>query len=220
VKVRGHRIELGEIETVLREHEGVRDAVVVVREDEGGSKVLVGYVVKAAGAAAGAKEWRSYLKERLPEYMVPGQFVELAELPLNANGKVDRKALPEVERSEGEEYVAPRTPVEEVLAGIWSEVLGVARVGVYDNFFELGGHSLLATRIIYRMREVFSLSLPVNWIFHSATIAELAEHIESEGAVLGMDVSLMADIAVRLNALSEFEVQEMLANRLDVGSVA
>jgi len=152
----------------------------VVREERAGDKRLVGYVVKAVGAAAGAKEWRSYLKERLPEYMVPGQFVELAELPLNANGKVDRKALPEVERQAdgGEEYVAPRTPVEEVLAGIWSEVLGVERVGVYDNFFELGGHSLLATQVISRIHNAFQIELPVRAIFEFPTIADQSAEVE------------------------------------------
>jgi len=210
VKVRGHRIELGEIETVLREHEGVRDAVVVVREDEGGSKRLVGYVVKAAGAAAGAKEWRSYLKERLPEYMVPGQFVELAELPLNANGKVDRKALPEVERQAvaGEEYVAPRTPVEELVANVWAEVLGVARVGVYDNFFELGGHSLLATRIVSRIREVFDLELPVRTIFESPVVADFAVAIVQAQAEQ-VDGDDLAEMLAGLEHLSADELQAL-----------
>ncbi|HEU4871498.1 MAG TPA: amino acid adenylation domain-containing protein, partial [Pyrinomonadaceae bacterium] len=182
VKVRGHRIELGEIEAVLREQASIDQAVVVVQEERAGDKRLVAYVVKAEAAVEGVKEWRSYLKERLPEYMVPGQFVELAELPLNANGKVDRKALPEVEGKVadlGVEYVAPRTPVEEVLAGIWSDVLRVEQVGVSDNFFELGGHSLLATQIISRVREAFGVSLPMRSVFESLTLGDLAYRVES-----------------------------------------
>ncbi len=143
VKLRGFRIELGEIEAVMRQLPGVKDAVVIVQEDERRGKLLIAYVVREEHIPAGSDDLRGYLKERLPEYMVPVVFMDLGELPLSANGKVDRRALPEAEiELRDEEYVGPRTPVEEVLAGIWCEVLGVERVGVHENFFELGGHSL------------------------------------------------------------------------------
>src|SRR6185436_1040503 len=140
VKVRGYRIELGEIEAVLSRHEGGRQCVVMVREDGAAEKQLVAYVVGGTGAATGVKEWREYLKEQLPEYMIPGAFVELGALPLTANGKIDRGALPAPDYSRREAgYRAPRTEVQEQLAEIWKQVLGVPEVGIDDNFFELGG---------------------------------------------------------------------------------
>jgi amino acid adenylation domain-containing protein len=171
VKVRGYRIETGEIETVLSRHADVREAVVVVRE-----KQLVAYVVGEAAVS----ELRNYLKEKLPNYMMPQLIVKLEQLPLTANGKIDRQALPTPDGS-GEEigYVAPRTPEEELLAGIWSEVLGIERVSVHDNFFERGGHSLLATQVTSRIRTVFKLELPLRKLFERPTVAELAEHIET-----------------------------------------
>ncbi|MEW5931932.1 MAG: amino acid adenylation domain-containing protein, partial [Gemmatimonadota bacterium] len=140
VKVRGFRIELGEIESALRALPEVREAVAVVREDAPGERRIVAYVV-GSGAAVGATELRAYLRERLPEYMVPSAFVALEALPLTGSGKIDRRALPAPERLEAEGFAAPRTPVEEVLAGIFGEVLGVERVGAHDDFFELGGQS-------------------------------------------------------------------------------
>jgi acyl-coenzyme A synthetase/AMP-(fatty) acid ligase len=162
VKVRGYRIELGEVEEVLQRHESIRESVVVVREEQ-----LVGYVVAAEGVELEVSELRAYLGEQLPGYMIPGVLVELAALPLTANGKVDRKALPEPGQMATvvSEYVGPRTAVEELVAGIWREVLGVERVGVADNFFELGGHSLLAMHVISRVRETFKLDLALRSLF-------------------------------------------------------
>ncbi|MFC6023810.1 phosphopantetheine-binding protein, partial [Plantactinospora solaniradicis] len=163
VKVRGFRIELGEIEGVLRAVPGVAAAVVVADGPVGQSR-LVAYVVADSGAGVAVAQLRVVLRERLPEYMVPAVFVELTALPLNANGKIDRAALPAVEgvRPDADaQFVAPRTPAEELLAGIWAEVLGVDRVGVRDNFFTLGGHSLLATRVVSRIRAVFAVEVPV-----------------------------------------------------------
>ncbi|HEX2188928.1 MAG TPA: amino acid adenylation domain-containing protein, partial [Longimicrobiaceae bacterium] len=152
VKVRGFRIEPGEIEAALLEHPALVDAVVVAREGGAGERRLVGYVVPEAAAEVTAAALRAHLKERLPEYMVPSAVVVLERLPLTANGKVDRRALPEPEPATGEGYVAPRTPAEELVAGIWAEVLKVERVGATDDFFALGGHSLLATRVVSRLR--------------------------------------------------------------------
>ncbi|HEY7768546.1 amino acid adenylation domain-containing protein, partial [Longimicrobium sp.] len=175
VKVRGFRIEPGEIEAVLRRSGGVADCVVVVREDVPGEKRLVAYVV--GGMEAGAA--REHLLRELPEYMVPSAFVFLDALPLTPNGKLDRKALPAPDFTPAEErYVAPRTPVEEVLAEIWAEVLRLERVGVEDSFFELGGHSLLATRVVSRVRDVFAVELPLRALFEGPTVAELAVRVE------------------------------------------
>ncbi|RPJ38734.1 MAG: amino acid adenylation domain-containing protein, partial [Planctomycetaceae bacterium] len=168
VKIRGFRVELGEIEVVLRQHPAVREGVVIVREDVAGDKRLVAYVVIHEGQAVLVEELRGYLRDRLPGYMVPSALVMLAALPLTPNGKVDRRALPRpgTERSEwGQAYVAPRTPVEEVLAGIWAGVLGLDRVGVYDNFFELGGHSLLGVQVIARACRTFNLDIPLTKLF-------------------------------------------------------
>jgi amino acid adenylation domain-containing protein len=176
VKIRGFRVEPGEVEAVLRACPGVREAAVVVREDAPGDRRLVAYV---AGEAA-ADEVRAHVRRSLPEYMVPAAFVFLDALPLTTNGKVDRRALPAPDlASARDRYVAPRTPVEEVLAGIWAEVLKVERVGVEESFFELGGHSLLATRVVSRVREVFAIELPLRALFEGPTVAELAGRVEA-----------------------------------------
>ncbi|WP_420124962.1 non-ribosomal peptide synthase/polyketide synthase [Longimicrobium sp.] len=176
VKVRGFRIELGEIEARLAEHAAVHEVVVVARDGEIGDPRLVAYYV---GNPAVKAELRAHLAERLPEYMVPAAFVHMDALPVNPNGKLDRKALPAPDYASDEEtYVAPRTGVEEVLAGIWAEVLGVARLGVHDSFFELGGHSLLATQAVSRVRELFGVELPLRALFEGPTVAELAVRVE------------------------------------------
>ena len=182
VKVRGYRIELGEIEAALGQHELIRECVVIVCEDEPGDKRLVAYVVKEGDAVLPVKELRRFLKLRLPDYMVPASFVELESLPLTRNGKLDRQSLPAPERSWSEladEYVASRTPVEDLLTGIWAEVLGVEQVGVHDSFFDLGGHSLLATQLISRVRELFKVEIGLRSLFEFPTVAGLAEVIET-----------------------------------------
>ncbi|HEX8336701.1 MAG TPA: MupA/Atu3671 family FMN-dependent luciferase-like monooxygenase, partial [Pyrinomonadaceae bacterium] len=181
VKLRGHRIELGEIESVLRTHPDVREAVVVAREDEPGHKRLAAYLIAEREPAPAAGELRSHLRRHLPEYMIPSAFVVLEALPLTPNGKLNRRALPEPERADvrGEDrFVAPRTPTEELMAEIWSQVLGVERVGVNDNFFELGGNSLLATRLIHDVRRAFSINLPLRSVFDDPTVAGLALSVE------------------------------------------
>jgi amino acid adenylation domain-containing protein len=180
VKVRGYRIELGEIETSLLADPGVSQAVVVAREDAPGEKRLVGYVVGAGGVAPEAGVLRDRLRRVLPDYMVPSAFVVLDALPLTVNGKLDRTALPAPERGRsGLDYAAPRTPVEELLAGIWSEVLGIERIGIEDNFFELGGHSLTAMRIVSRVREVLGARLAPRILFEASTVRTLGEWLES-----------------------------------------
>lgn len=176
VKIRGFRIELGEIESVLAQHPGVQEAVVLAREDSPGDKRLVGYVVSISQEPSISK-LKNYLKEKLPEYMVPSAFVFLEALPLTPNGKVERRALPAPEQSRpeiGASYVAPRTPVEEVLANIWAEVLNVERVGIYDNFFDLGGHSLLAVRVVQSIEKRIGRSVRVADIFQAPTVEQLS----------------------------------------------
>jgi amino acid adenylation domain-containing protein len=177
VKIRGFRIEPGEVESALSAHAAVREARVIVREDVPGDKRLVAYVV----GDVEAEEVRAYLRGSLPEYMLPAAFVFMDALPLTPNGKVDRKALPAPEYASAEErYVAPRTPVEEVLAGIWAEVLRLERVGVEESFFDLGGHSLLATRMMSRVRELFGVELPLRALFEGPTVAQMAGRVEDE----------------------------------------
>src|SRR5208337_2668020 len=149
VKIRGFRIELGEVEGALGQHPAVREAIVLAPEDGSGEKRLVAYVSAEGETRPSASELRGFLKDKLPEHMVPAVFVLLEAFPLTANGKVDRHALPtpDGQRPELDEaFVAGRTPTEELLAEIWAQVLGVERVGIYDDFFQLGGHSLLATQ--------------------------------------------------------------------------
>ena len=178
VKLRGYRIEPGEIEAVLMQQAGVKQAVVVLREDEPGDKRLVGYVV-GEGVGPDVAELRSGLSGRLPDYMVPSALVVLEELPLTPNGKLDRRALPKPEvRVTSEEEERPRTPVEEILGGIWEQVLKVPRVGVRDNFFELGGHSLLATQVVSRVSESLGVELPLRVMFEAPTVEGLAGEVE------------------------------------------
>ncbi len=181
VKVRGFRIEIGEIEFALKQHPAVKQAVVHAWDDPTGQKRLAAYVVAAPEELLATAELRHHLRQMLPEYMIPSAFVMLAELPLTASGKVDRRALsaPDSLRSETEQsYAAPRTPIEELLAGIWANLLGLEQVGINDNFFDLGGHSLLATRLMSQIRDALQIDLALRKLFEHPTIAELAQSIE------------------------------------------
>ncbi len=211
VKLRGIRIEPGEIEAALAAHAGVGRAVVVVREDESDNPRLVAYVVpEGRERLPGGRELRQFLRDRLPEYMVPSAFVALVSLPLTPNAKIDRAALP-APGSAGREddYVAPRTPTEEALADLWGEVLRLERVGAADNFFALGGHSLLATQIVSRVRDVFGVDLPLRALFEAPTVADLAAVITEQQAQLGLDEELTTLLA-KLEGLSEAELQALL----------
>jgi amino acid adenylation domain-containing protein len=185
VKIRGFRIELGEIEAQLLAQPGVREAVVVAQESETGARLLA-YIAAREGAAIDVGELRGQLGQSLPEYMVPSAIVRLEKLPLNGNGKVDRKALPQVEAQGEREYEAPRGEVEEALAGIWAEVLGVERVGRGDNFFELGGHSLLAIQLLERMRAQ-GWHAQIRSLFQAPRLQAFASTLERAGDEAGTD---------------------------------
>ena len=193
VKLRGYRIETGEIEVALNQQPPVRESVVIMQEDAAGEKRLVGYVVTEVGAAFSATELRRRLKEMLPDYMIPPLLLEIEKLPLTPNGKVDRRALPSPQaqaRPDLEEtFVSPRTPVEETVAALWAQVLGLEQVGVNDNFFALGGHSLLATQVISRVQGFFELEVPLRSLFEAPTVGEFARAIEeaqNKGSRLSM----------------------------------
>ncbi len=177
VKIRGYRVELGEIESILQQSETVKHAVVLAKEDSQGNKRLIGYVVAEDEFDKAAIE--SYLAGKLPEYMIPQMWVALESLPLTANGKVDRKSLPEPEQQQQKgHYEAPRNETEEKLAEIWQEILEVEQVSIHDDFFELGGHSLLAVRMIYYIERSLSISIPINIIFEFTTINTLSKYLD------------------------------------------
>jgi amino acid adenylation domain-containing protein len=181
VKLRGYRIELGEIEAALLQHEAIREAVVIAREEAGGDKRLVAYLVSGSGERLAMRDLRVYLREKLPDYMTPSAFVMLEKMPQTANGKLDRQALPRPreDRREGEEvYAEPRTPVEEILVGLFEEVLQFDRVGINDNFFEIGGHSLSALQLVSRVRNTFGVEIGVRSVFEEATVEGLARRID------------------------------------------
>ena len=184
VKIRGFRIELGEIEAVLSKHPAVRETVVLAREDTPGDRRLVAHTVATVGANPLADDLRKFLQQKLPNYMVPSAFIFLDSLPRTTNGKLDRKALPAPDHSRPElddAYTAPRTPVEEILANIWTEILKLNKVGIHDNFFHLGGHSLLATQVVSRIRDSFKLDLPLRTLFEAPTVQGLAQRLQELG---------------------------------------
>jgi len=186
VKVHGHRVELGEIETVLMRHEQVAEAVAIVREDAA-DRHIVAYVVPRE-ASLSTQVLRTFLQQKLPEYMLPAHFVLLERFPLNANGKIDKHALPAPSATfTGESYVAPKSPAEELIAALWADLLSLERVGLHDNFFVLGGHSLLATQTLFRIRSIFEVELPLRSLFERPTVAgivdELAQLYEDRATV-------------------------------------
>jgi hypothetical protein len=209
VKIRGFRIELGEIESALRDHASIGQCVVVAREDEPGDKRLVAYVIPAPGAEIDAAELRSHLGRSLPEYMVPAAFMELAELPLSPNGKLDRKSLPAPnDESYGKRnYEVPIRYTEIALAQIWTDLLNIKQVGRHDNFFELGGHSLLAVRLKTRIHNQLGYEITLKNIFENPKLVELARFINFEAGKNSQEKALeevrtmvmgLSDEAVRL----------------------
>jgi non-ribosomal peptide synthetase component F len=207
VKIRGYRIELGEIEARLHEQPELRDAAVGVQEGVNG-KHLVGYLV-ASDTNLSPSECLERIKPRLraelPEYMVPLHWLWLERLPLNANGKLDRKALPalEIGQLQSQDYQAPGSELEQTLADIWAEVLKVERVGVRDNFFELGGHSLLATQIASRVQKTLQRNVPLRAMFECSTVQELAAYIDGLGAneISEEKVDRLSDLMAELEGL-------------------
>jgi acyl-coenzyme A synthetase/AMP-(fatty) acid ligase/acyl carrier protein len=213
VKIRGYRVELGEIESLLNQDPGIHEAVVLAREDVVGEKQLVAYLVLNQEQPATCNDLRHSLQAKLPDYMVPS-LVVLDTLPLTSNGKVDRRALPKPDSIRPElqvAFVAARTPAEEVVAGIWAEILGVEQVGVYDSFFELGGHSLRAVQVISRLRDVFQIELPVRSLFEKPTINELVSEIAQMRG--GREIiEEIAQVLQEIEQLSEEDVKCMLYN--------
>lgn len=183
VKLRGYRIELGEIESVLKDHPAVADCAVLVIPGEGPDRKLAAYFTVQSAADQSLDDPRAFLKERLPEYMIPAQFYRLEEFPVTSQGKLDRRALPKIAADAVgpvRVYAPPQTPEEKTLAGIWEEILGIERVGRDDDFFDLGGHSLLATQIISRIQQLFRVELTLRTLFHEPTVRGLAQAIVRE----------------------------------------
>jgi acyl carrier protein len=211
VKIRGFRIELGEIEAQLSACEGVREAVVIAREDSPGDKRLVAYVVPRAGVALSITALRESLSRGLAEYMIPSAFVSLDALPLTPNGKLDRRALPMPDQLAvvSREYEAPVGEVEQVIATIWQALLGLERVGRHDHFFELGGHSLLVMRLVTRIREQLQVDVPLSGLFERPVLSALADSIRTLQleVFLGDELEGMQD---ELDSLSEAELVEIL----------
>jgi hypothetical protein len=213
VKLRGHRIELGEIESALAVHPAVAHAIVLLRDDVSSEPCLVGYVVAQEGQEIASGDLREHLQNTLPSYAVPAWYVFLTALPSTANGKVDRLALPCPNRARPElqtPYVAPATPLEEFLAQVVAESLGVDKVGMRDNFFELGGHSLLAVQVATRLQAVISPDVPLlTAFFQDPTVARLAEAVSDVWTERG-HYSELAGMLTQLRQMSDAEVDDLL----------
>ncbi|MEA2694984.1 MAG: hypothetical protein QOJ16_4371, partial [Acidobacteriota bacterium] len=225
VKLRGLRIELGEIEVALTAHPEVTAAVVLAPADRRGERRLVAYLAADPARTPAVADLRRFLAERLPAYMVPAEIHFLAALPVTTGGKVDRRALARLEpraesRGEGGYAAAPRSPVEELLAEIWSDVLGLERVGMQDDFFALGGHSLLATRLVSRVRETFGVDLPLRRVFETPTIAGLAAAIAGDLPTATRVPPLLPAARPREIPLSFAQERLWFLDQLDPGSVA
>ena len=219
VKIRGFRVEPAEIENVLKKHPAVQQVVVVPQGDKSGDKRLVAYVVSSKKPAPAADDLRSFLQEKLPDYMVPSAVVHLESLPLTRNGKVDVVALPspdQVASLTEHIVIAPRNPVEEGLVEIWRQVLQLDSIGVQDNFFDLGGHSLLATQVVSRVRSTFRVQLPLRSLFETPTVAGLANQIAQMQPQANEDEEV-AKLLRELEGLSDEEAERLLANEMQKG---
>ena len=179
VKIRGFRIELGEIESVIRKQQAIEDSVVIVREDKG-DKVLCAYIVTGDGQLS-IQDLKAAIRKDLPEYMIPSYFMQIEKIPVTRNGKLDKKALPEIEVTGSGEYLAPRNETESMLCRLFGEILEIEKVSVRDSFFDLGGHSLRAIRLINRMEEELGVRIPLKELFTHTTVEELAEVLSENG---------------------------------------
>jgi amino acid adenylation domain-containing protein len=210
VKIRGYRVEPGEVAEALRGHDKVQQAAVVAAPDKNGDLRLVGYVVGSVTTASDVEAIRAHLSAQLPEHMVPSLIVPIEAIPLMPNGKLDKAALPAPETAalgSGTDYVAPRTPTEETLAGIWADVLGLDRVGVHEDFFMLGGHSLLATQVIARVLGACDAQLPLHSLFTTPTVAGLAEVVD---AMRPADDADLAELLAELEGMSDEDAEALL----------
>ena len=213
VKVRGFRVELGEIESLLNQYWAIVESVVVAGKDASGDTRLIAYIVPEEGVEPTSSEMWAFLQEKLPSYMLPSVFVTIKELPLTPNGKVDRRALPLPEQIGDEvsaNFIAPRTVMEETVAEIWRQTLGITQVGVESNFFDLGGHSLLATRVMSQIRESCGIELPLRVLFESPTIAALARKLE-EAQPKETELGRILSMLENMENISEEEVTALLA---------
>ena len=215
VKIRGYRVDVSEIEIGALKLDGIKEAVVVTAEDDDFGSRLIMYYSSDKRPGPSSTALRQSLSEMLPDYMIPSQFVRLERLPLTPSGKLDRRALPQPNEGRPEvesEYVAPRTPVEEVVAGIWANVLGVDQVGIGDNFFRLGGHSLLATQVISRLRDELGVEVPLRSLFEGPTVTKLAAQILGDPAERA-NIEEVAQLLTTLERLSDEEVAMKLSAR-------
>lgn len=212
IKIRGHRVEFAEVEAALLSHTGIREAVVMGRRDRFHSECLVAYLVPTGQPVPSVTQLRRYFAEKLPAYMIPQAFVSLIALPRTPNGKVDYHALPAPEpilTEQEETFVAPRTPIEEMLSDIWVQLLDVKRVGIHDNFFDLGGHSLLVTQVISRVRAAVDAEIPLRLFFESPTVASMALLIVQSRAK-NSDSEEIADLLADIESLEEGQVSRLL----------
>jgi len=216
VKIRGYTVSMGTIEAALLELEAVKEALVVARENQTGNHQLVAYLVPSRQAVPTVTALRRVLAQTLPTYMIPTAFVTLKSLPLTATGKIDRRSLPDPDRSRPELdtlYVSPRSPLEKKVAQIWAEVLSVEEVGIHDNFFDLGGHSVAATRVLSQVIQKFQLELPLRLLFQSPTVAEMAAVIaKHQGMNPGGEE--LARILTELESLSDEEAKSQLGEAM------
>jgi acyl carrier protein len=221
IKIRGSRVEVAEIEKALIDLSSIREAVVAAREDRSGGQRLVAYVVPEELPAPTITTLRRALAETLPDYMIPSAYVFLDALPLTATGKIDRPSLPDPGTARPEldnPFVAPRGPIEETLAEIWSDMLGLEQVGINDNFFELGGHSLIATQIISRLLPMLQIELPLRSVFATPTVAGMAEFIVQSKAEKEKNEDVQ-HILSKLEAMSDEQARQLLIDESIEGSV-
>jgi acyl-coenzyme A synthetase/AMP-(fatty) acid ligase/acyl carrier protein len=214
LKIRGVRVEPGSIEATLSHHPDVNACVVMARQDETGETLLVAYLVRTPGAETTVQSLRQFLHQRLPAAMIPSIFIWLDVLPLNANGKVNRRALPNPDAAmlqTATDYIAPRSPFERELADIWAETLQVTRIGISDDFFDLGGHSLLAVQLVSRVREAFHVEMPLRQVFDTPTIAEMADAILHHEATQ-VDDKILSQLLEDLEEMSSDDVAAILTD--------